>query len=279
VEIYVFAADRRAERRRRCTWLAALVLVVAAVIPASAVAAPAGTTHVPRPADGHPDQLLLHRGRHGRIRAPLHAFVYNAGPRPLEIQPQYNGASGNYQGQQQLFTYDELCFIAYDGPNVPTGQRSTVTGGGLNWTLVKRSDSQSGVSEIWTAKASSQLANATVTATPLKAGYDGLLDVIAFRNASGVNVAGATRAPTGAPDISLPGVQPGSWVFGVGNDWDRAVARTRVSGQVLQHQWVDTGTGDTFWVQSTAASTQALSLVTCTTTRRRTIGGTTPPRR
>ena len=52
----------------------------------------------------------------------------------------------------------------------------------------------------------------------------------------------------------MPGVSAGNWVFAVGNDWDKAVARTPVSGQVLVHQRVDTQTGDTYWVQSTAGT-------------------------
>jgi hypothetical protein len=155
-----------------------------------------------------------------------------------------------------------LAFVAYDGPVAVASQRATVTGGGLTWTLVKRSDSQGGVSEIWSASAPTLLSGATITATPLKAGYDGMLHLMAFRGAQAPGVAGAAGAPSGAPDIYLPGVRAGSWVFAVGNDWDRAVARTPVSGQVLQHQWVDTGAGDTFWVQSTAAPSTALGLVT-----------------
>jgi hypothetical protein len=155
-----------------------------------------------------------------------------------------------------------VAFVGADGPNAATSQRTTVTGGGLTWSLVKRSDSQAGVSEIWTARATAKLTNASITATPLRTGYDGQLHVIAFRNAAGVGVAGASGAPTGAPDIYLPGVAAGSWVFAVGNDWDRAVARTPVTSQVLQRQWVDTGAGDTFWVQSTATPNTALGLVT-----------------
>jgi hypothetical protein len=44
-------------------------------------------------------------------------------------------------------------------------------------------------------------------------------------------------------------------VFGVGNDWDRATARTVGAGQSMVHQWVDTTTGDTYWTQSTTAPT------------------------
>ena len=72
---------------------------------------------------------------------------------------------------------------------------------------------------------------------------------------------GRTGGATGAPDIFLPGIQAGNWVFAVGNDWDRAVARTPVAGQVLVHQWIATSTGDTFWVQSTTFPLTASMLV------------------
>jgi hypothetical protein len=155
-----------------------------------------------------------------------------------------------------------LAFVAFDGPNAAAAQSATVTGAGLTWTLVKRSNSQAGTSEIWSAKAVGTLTNQTVTATPLRSGFDGSLTVIAYRNASGTGVAGASGAASGAPDIYLPGVATASWVFAVGNDWDRAVARTPVAGQQLQDQWIDTASGDTFWVQSTAAPNSAPGLVT-----------------
>ena len=72
---------------------------------------------------------------------------------------------------------------------------------------------------------------------------------------------GRAGAPTGPPNIYLPGVIAGDWVFAVGNDWDRATARVPASGQVLVHQRVDTQVGDTFWVQSTAAPASANALV------------------
>jgi hypothetical protein len=72
---------------------------------------------------------------------------------------------------------------------------------------------------------------------------------------------GRAGAISGAPDIILPGVVAGDWVFAVGNDWDKAIARTPVAGQVLVHQKVDTATGDTYWVQSTTAPLTANGLV------------------
>ena len=53
-------------------------------------------------------------------------------------------------------------------------------------------------------------------------------------------------------------------MFATGNDWDGAVARRPVAGQVLQQQWLATAPGDTFWVQSTAAPTTIAGLVTIT---------------
>jgi hypothetical protein len=155
-----------------------------------------------------------------------------------------------------------VAFVAFDGPAGAGRQTAVVSGAGVTWTLVKRSNTQSGDSEIWTARPVRTLSNATITATPTVAGYPGLLTVLAFTSANGLSVAGAAGAPSGAPSIYLPGVERGSWVFAVGNDWDRAVARSVVSGQVLQQQNLVTGSGTTFWVQSTAAPNPGLSLVT-----------------
>jgi hypothetical protein len=84
---------------------------------------------------------------------------------------------------------------------------------------------------------------------------------MAFTNAAGSGVVGQTGASSGAPDIYVPGVQAGNWVFAVGNDWDHATARTPVSGQVLVHQQLDTVVGNTFWVQSTTTPSIANALV------------------
>jgi hypothetical protein len=153
-----------------------------------------------------------------------------------------------------------IAFIAYDGPSNGT-QTATVSGAGLPWTLLVRSNTQRGTSEIWAAKASDFLSNATVIAQPGSGNYHGSLVVVAFTNAAGPGIVNRAGGPSGAPDVFIPGVTAGNWVFAVGNDWDNAVARTPVSGQVLVHQRVDTATGDTFWVQSTAAPLTATALV------------------
>jgi hypothetical protein len=50
------------------------------------------------------------------------------------------------------------------------------------------------------------------------------------------------------PAVSLTTKGSGSWVVGVGNDYDNAIGRTPGSGQVV---------GDTYWVQRQTAATPA----------------------
>ena len=154
-----------------------------------------------------------------------------------------------------------VAFVSADGPAGAGRQTFTVTGAGLTWTLAKRSNGQSGDSEIWWARASGTLSSQTVTATPSAGGFHGSLTVIAFTKAAGIGVSAASSAATGAPDVSLANTGAGSWIYAVGNDWDNAIARTPVSGQVLVHQRVDTSTGDTFWVQSTTAANASAGTV------------------
>jgi len=58
-----------------------------------------------------------------------------------------------------------------------------------------------------------------------------------------------------------------SLVFAVGNDYDRAVARTLPAGWVMLDQWVATGPGDTYWSQYTNQPTgPAGSVITASDT-------------
>jgi len=153
-----------------------------------------------------------------------------------------------------------VAFLTYDGP-ADSAQTTSINGAGLTWTLLVRSNTQSGTSEIWSARANGTLDNVTVTSQQATdSNFHGSLTVIAFTNAAGTSVVGRAGAPSGAPNIYLPGVIAGDWVFAVGNDSD-AVARKPVSGQVLVHQRVDKASDDTFWVQSTAAPSTVNGLV------------------
>lgn len=76
-----------------------------------------------------------------------------------------------------------LAFVAMDGPAGAGRQSSVVSGAGLTWSLVKRSNTQSGAVEMWAARAPSALNRVTVRATPSAGGYWGSLTVIAFAGA------------------------------------------------------------------------------------------------
>jgi hypothetical protein len=149
-----------------------------------------------------------------------------------------------------------VAFAASDGPS-SGGQTLNVSGAGLSWTLARRVNTQAGTSEIWTALASGPLANVTVSATQGRAGYHQSLTVVSFIGASGIGASSAANAPNGAASVSLTTTAAGAMVFGIGNDWDRAIARTIGPNQAMLHQWVDSSTGDTSWVQQWKGSVPA----------------------
>lgn len=129
-------------------------------------------------------------------------------------------------------------------------QTTTVTGGGLTSTLVKRANTQYGASEVWTANAADILTDLSVTATQtVKASYHQSLTVIAYRGSAGIGASVAAHAPSGAPTVELTTTKGGSIVVGSGNDWDSSTARTIGAGQTLIHEYRDTAFGDDFWVQ------------------------------
>src|SRR6185436_18993567 len=97
------------------------------------------------------------------------------------------------------------------------------------------------------------LSNASIVSTLTSGSFRQSLTVVAFLGASGTGATGGGNASTGAPTVSLVTTQPGSFVYGVGNDWDRATARTLGAGQTMVHQLVDSATGDTYWVQNQTA--------------------------
>jgi hypothetical protein len=150
-----------------------------------------------------------------------------------------------------------LAFISADNVATQPTAVNTVTGGGLTWQLVRRTNVQRGTAEIWRAFAAAPLTNVTVTAT-LNQGVAASLIVMSFSgvDTSGLNGSGAIgstgsgNANPGAPSASLVTTRSNSLVIGVGSDWDRAVARTLGPNQTLVHQFLATD-GDTFWVQRT----------------------------
>jgi len=127
-----------------------------------------------------------------------------------------------------------VAFVASDGPT-SGGQSVTISGAGVTWTPVKRSNGRLGTSEIWQAPAATQLSNVTVRSTQRFSGYDQSLTVVAFGNAAGAGASVAGSAASGAPSVSMT-TKAASLVYGVGNDWDRAVGRTLGANQTSVHQ-------------------------------------------
>ena len=154
-----------------------------------------------------------------------------------------------------------LAFVATDGPSGGTIQVNSVSGGGLTWSLVKRSNAQHGTAEIWRAFATNSLASAVVTAA-LSSSAASSVTVLSFKgvDTTGTNGSGAvgatasSNASSGAPTVSLVSTRNSSWILGVGNDWNSAVARTVGSNQSIIHQYL-ASVGDTYWVQGQNAPT------------------------
>ena len=148
-----------------------------------------------------------------------------------------------------------VAFVSADGPTFG-GQTSTVADGtGLPFTLVKRANGQLGTAEVWSAIATATT-TATVRSTPGSAGFYQSLTVVTFTGAGGIGASAAGNAATGAPTVGLVTTKAGSFVFGVGNDWDRAVARTVPADQVKVHESLGAN-GDTLWVQKLIAPVPA----------------------
>jgi hypothetical protein len=156
-----------------------------------------------------------------------------------------------------------LAFVSADWISGTNTTVSGVAGAGLTWVLVRRTNTQRGTSEIWRAFAASPLTAVTVTAT-LSQSVASSMTVVTFTGVdpSGTNGSGAigatvsANASSGAPTASLVTTRNNSWVFGVGNDFDNAIARTPGSGQSLVHQFL-APIGDTYWVQMRNAPTPA----------------------
>jgi len=150
-----------------------------------------------------------------------------------------------------------VAFVSSDGSS---SQTATVSGAGLTWTLARRTNTQPGTAEVWTAFASAKLTGVTVTSTPGAAGYFQSLTVVAFTGAGGIGATAGANATSAAPSVSLTTTKAGSWAFAVGFDYNIVAARTLGPGQTMVHQAVQAGTG-TLWVQSTTAPTPAAGTV------------------
>ncbi len=151
-----------------------------------------------------------------------------------------------------------LALVSTDGPSSATMTVTNVTGAGLAWSLVRRTNSAYGTAEIWKAFAPATLNNVSVTAT-LPQSVVSSMTIMSFRGVNTATPTGATgsgSSASGAPTASLTTTAPNSLVVGVGNDWSNAIARTVGPGQTLVHQYL-APVGDTYWVQRTTSTVAA----------------------
>jgi hypothetical protein len=141
-----------------------------------------------------------------------------------------------------------VAFVAARGP-VKGNQTSVVSGGGVTWHFLARSNARRGDAEIWWARSPRKLFAVKVTA---KAHFTGLpitLVVASYKDALSIGNHTVKHAPTGAPTASVRTTWAGSWVWGVGIDWAKGIARTPAAGQSIAAQHLDPT--DTYWTQAT----------------------------
>ena len=137
---------------------------------------------------------------------------------------------------------------------------TSISGGGLTWNLVQRTNTQLGTSEIWRAFAATPVANASITATLSQSVVSSILvmsfagvDTLGTNGSGAIGATASANAASGAPTASLTTTRNESIVLGVGNDWDSAIARNAGANQTILHQDL-TANGDTYWMQMQSAA-------------------------
>ena len=154
--------------------------------------------------------------------------------------------------------------LAFISAGYRSGTNTTVmsvSGAGLTWVLVVRTQVQGGTAEIWRAFSQTPLNRVSVTAS-LSGSVTSSITVMSFAGVdpSGVNGSGAIGAigrgsgSIGAPTATLITTRNNSLIVGVGDDSRRATARTAGPEQTLVHQYLDPA-GSTYWVQRSSSST------------------------
>ena len=143
-----------------------------------------------------------------------------------------------------------LAHVSADGPSSRRQRVTSLTGGGLRWSLAARSNDGRGTAEIWQAKTTQAISQLRVTAKLARYGYHGSITVASFK---GRQVVGATSAAAagsrGAPRVKLTPTRDRSLVWAAGHDSTRAQAPVPQPGQTIVHQFLDTRAKDTFWTQ------------------------------
>jgi hypothetical protein len=146
-----------------------------------------------------------------------------------------------------------VAFVAGNGP-ANRHQTATVSGGGMTWFLISRQNAPGNDSEVWAALPSGKLSGAAITVRGSISGFEEVLMIVAFKNATGIGPEAFAHATSGAPKGTLKTTVANSWVFGLGSDWRRFAARTPGAGQFIFAQGGPPAKV-TAWIQAPADAT------------------------
>jgi len=108
-----------------------------------------------------------------------------------------------------------LAFVSSAGP-ASTPQQATITGAGLDWRLLQRSNSQPGTAEIWAATTAIPLTNVSVQSQQSEPGFTQALTVVVTAGAQTFGAVDGASAASGAPSLTLTTTAAGSWFYAVG---------------------------------------------------------------
>jgi RHS repeat-associated protein len=122
---------------------------------------------------------------------------------------------------------------------------ATISGAGLTWTLVQRTNTQAGTAEIWSAFSPYFLSKTTISASFAQLSNGSLtvvslvgVDTSGTDGSAAIGAIGTASSAAGAPSGSITTTRGNSLVFAAGNDPVGAIARTPGDQQTILHQVV-----------------------------------------
>jgi len=142
-----------------------------------------------------------------------------------------------------------LAHVSADGPSSRRQQVTSLTGGGLRWSLAARSNDGRGTAEIWQAKTTQAISQLQVTAKLAHDGHHGSITVASFKGRQVVGATSAAAGSKGTPGVTLTPARDRSLVWVAAHDATRAQAPVPLPGQTIVHQFLDSRAKDTFWTQ------------------------------
>jgi hypothetical protein len=143
-----------------------------------------------------------------------------------------------------------LAFVSADGPRGARQKVTAVSGGGLTWSLVRRSNARGGTAEVWQAFQPSDPTDGIVVSAQLaRASSHGSISVVAFADYVQVQTTTTAAGASARPQVTLTPHRGGSMVWAVGLDESHPSTPIPLTGQTLVH--ATTSARGSFWVQRT----------------------------